>query len=191
LRLHYIVPFLCRFIEENDEGCGWIVKTPFSTNSHNKKFAFSLDEIVQKIKIQYDDLYHSIPYTMVQATMENKKEYKIVFFNCEPRYVSLLPNQGAGKAFSSAPHTDLLKFAESASREFSAGCPLALVGSLMRVDIFQTKSGKLVVNELESLEADHHCPNRGIKKAMVDDEIRQYYETLLKNVLHQEHFKMI
>ena len=106
--------FLFRFIGENDEGCGWIVKTPFSTNSHNKKYAHSIDEIIQKIKIQYDDLHHSIPYTMVQATMENRKEYKIIFFNCEPRYVSLQPNRGVGKAFSRAPHTDFLKFAESA-----------------------------------------------------------------------------
>ena len=185
----YLFPF--RFIEENDEGCGWIIKTPFSTNSRNKKYARTLDEIIQKIRIQYDDLYHSIPYTMVQATMANKKEYKIVFFNCVPKYVSL-PTTAyyVGRAFSSAPHTDLLKFAESALREFSAACPSALVGSMMRVDIFQTKSGKLVVNELESLEADHHCPSSGMKKAQVDDEIRQYYETLLKGVLHQKHLQI-
>ena len=181
--------FLFRFIRENDEGCGWIVKTPFSTNSHNKKYAHSLDEIIQKIKIQYEDLYHSIPYTMVQATMANKREYKVVLFNCEPRYVSITPNNSRGKAFSDITHADLLKYAESALREFSAACPAALVSSLMRVDIFQTKFGKLMVNELESLEADHHCPKKGLKKAQVDDEVRQYYETLLKGVLHRKHLK--
>ena len=43
--------FLFRFIRENDEGCDWIVKTPFSTNSHNKKYAHSLDEIIMRIFI--------------------------------------------------------------------------------------------------------------------------------------------
>jgi len=182
--------FSFRFIEDNDEGCGWVVETPFSTNCHNMKYAKSLDEIIQKIKIQYKDLYHSIPYTMVQATMANKKEYKVVLFNCEPRYVSITPNNSRGKAFSDITHADLLKYAESALREFSAACPAALVSSLMRVDIFQTKLGKLVVNELESLEADHHCGENGFLKAQVDDEIRQYYETLLRGVLHKKHLKM-
>jgi hypothetical protein len=35
--------------------------------------------------------------------------------------------------------TDLLDFAEYALKEFSAACPTALVGSLMRVDIFKLK----------------------------------------------------
>jgi hypothetical protein len=127
---------------------------------------------------------------MVQATMANKKEYKIVFFNCEPRYVSFVPSSnGKGKAFSSKPHTDLLKFAESALRSFSAACPSALVGSMVRVDIFQTKSGKLVINELESLEADHHCSANGVQKALIDDEIRQYYERILKGTIHLKHLK--
>ena len=112
--------------------------------------------------------------------MANKKEYKIVFFNCKPRYVSMVPSSyGKGKAFSSMPHTDLLKFAESALRSFSAACPSALAGSMVRVDIFQTKSEKLVINELEleSLEADHHCSANGVRKALIDDEIRQYYDS--------------
>ena len=128
---------------------------------------------------------------MVQATMANKKEYKIVFFNCKPKYVSVSTTNSRGTAFSSVTNIDLFNFAESVLKEFSAACPAALVGSMMRVDIFQTKSGKLVVNELESLEADHHCPNRGMKKAQVDDEIRKYYEALLKGMLHPKHFKMV
>ena len=71
----------------------------FSTNSKNKKYARTLDEIIQKIRIQYDELYHSIPYTMVQATMANKKEYKIVFFNCVPKYVSVSTTNSRGTAF--------------------------------------------------------------------------------------------
>ena len=154
----------------NDEGWGWVLKTPFSTNSHNKKWANSLDDIMDKIEIQYNDLGDTFPYTMIQATMRNKKEYKVVMFNREPKYVAYNPN-ASGIAFSIHPHTHLMSFAEYALNEFSLSCPFAMVDSLMRVDIFQTQSGKLVVNEFESLEADHHCTRATDKQEAVDYQV--------------------
>jgi len=165
------------------------VKTPFSTNSHNKKWANSLEDIIKRIKGQYKDLYNAFPYTMVQATMKNRKEYKVVLFNREPRYISIL-RKSTGQAFSESPHTRLMGFAVDALNEFSSSCPDALLDSLVRVDIFQTKLGKLVVNEVESLEADHY--SRGeVQKVAVDNEIRQYYESILRSVLHENHFRPI
>ena len=41
-----------RFIEKNDEGRGWIVKTPFTTNGHHKRYAHSLEDIICKIAKQ-------------------------------------------------------------------------------------------------------------------------------------------
>ena len=66
-----------RFIEKNNEGRGWILKTPFTTNGHNKRYAHSLEDIICKIANQYETLKEILPYTMVQATMANKKEYKV------------------------------------------------------------------------------------------------------------------
>ena len=104
---------------------------------------------MSRIKSQYDKLSESIPYTMVQATMKNKKEYKVVLFNREARYVCILKH-GCGTSFSEKPHTKVMNFAMEALQEFASACPNALVDSLMRVDIFQTMAGKLVVNEFES-----------------------------------------
>ena len=76
-----------------------------------------------------------------------------------------------------------------ALQEFASACPNALVDSLMRVDIFQTMAGKLVVNEFESLEADHHSPFGDGDKLEVDDNVRNYYESILISILDEKHFR--
>jgi hypothetical protein len=175
-----------RFIEKNNEGRGWILKTPFTTNGHNKRYAHSLEDIICKIANQYETLKEILPYTMVQATMANKKEYKVVLFKGEARYISRGPTNKKGIAFSSKP--ELMDFAMEALKEFASACPNALVDSLMRVDIFQTMTGKLVVNELESLEADHLCSN-GLDRITVDNEVRLYYEMVLRSIIDESHLR--
>lgn len=141
---------------------------------------------MKKITKQYETLNEELPYTMVQATMANKKEYKVVLFKGEARYISIGSTNKLGTAFSSKP--ELMNFAMEALKEFASACPHAIVDSLMRVDIFQTRTGKLVVNELESLEADHHCRS-GLDKMQVDNEVRQYYETILRSIIDPSHLR--
>jgi hypothetical protein len=184
--LIFITTCSTRFIKDNDEGRGWIVKTPFSTNGHNKRYANSVEDIIKKITMQYKTLKEVLPYTMVQATMVNKKEYKIVLFKGEARYISRAPGYTNGTAFSTKP--ELMDFAINALKEFASACPNALVDSIMRVDVFQTMTGKLVVNEFESLEADHHC-NSGLDKIAVDDEVRLYYEMVLRSIIDPLHLR--
>ena len=112
------------------------MKTPFTTNGHNKRYAYSLEDIINKIANQYETLKEVLPYTMVQPTMTNKKEYKVVLFNGEARYISKVSPYSKGTAFSSKP--ELMNFAVEALKEFGSACPNALVDSLMRVDVFQT-----------------------------------------------------
>jgi hypothetical protein len=45
----------------------------------------------------------------------------------------------------------------TALEKLKATLPYAITDGLFRVDIFQTLSGQLVVNEFESLEADFGC----------------------------------
>ena len=123
---------------------------------------------------------------MVQATMANKKEYKVVLFKGEARYISKSSTNKKGIAFSSKP--ELMNFAMEALKEFASACPNALVDSLMRVDIFQTMTGKLVANELESLEADHLC-NNGLDRIAVDNEVRLYYEMVLRSIIDKSHLR--
>ena len=71
-----------------------------------------------KINIQYHDLQNTIPYTMLQATMSNKKEYKVVLFNRVPKYIAHNP-YSIGTVFSKYPHNDIMSFAANALNEFS------------------------------------------------------------------------
>jgi len=137
---------------------------------------------MDKIEIQYNDLSDSIPYTMIQPTMRNKKEYKVVLFNREPKYVAHNANL-MGTGFSRYPHHEIMNFAAHALNEFSLACPFAMVNSLMRVDIFQNKSNKLVVNEFESLEADHHSNYGTQRKDAVDFQVKDYYERVLSDLV--------
>jgi hypothetical protein len=81
-----------------------------------------------------------------------------------------------------------MNFAVEVLKEFGSACPNARVDSLMRVDIFQTMTGKLVVNELESLEADHFC-NNGLNRIAVDNEVRLYYEMVLRSIIDESHLR--
>ncbi len=124
--VHVVVDiYYDRSIEKNNEGRGWIVKTPFTTNGHNKRYAHSVEDIICKIAKQYETLKEILPYTMVQATMANKKEYKVVLFKGEARYISKASTNKKGIAFSSKP--ELMDFAMEALKEFASVCPNALV----------------------------------------------------------------
>ena len=57
---------------------------------------------------------------------------------------------------------ELFAFAERAIAELSARCVGAITNGLVRVDIFQAKSGEYKVNEFESLEASYSSTNRDI-----------------------------
>ena len=68
--------------------------------------------------------------------------------------------------------------------------PEAIVEGLIRVDIFKRKDGKLVVNEFESFEADHH-PGRYYKEEMkyaVDTKLEYLYLRILQKYVDQKYF---
>lgn len=57
----------------NSEGCGWVVKAPFTTNGAYVKFGNTLEDIVaiiESAKIKFENL---IPYVMLQPKMMNRK----------------------------------------------------------------------------------------------------------------------
>ena len=149
-------------METNNEGSGWIVKAPFTTNGAYVKYAKSVNRVLFWLKSAGENLFGSIPYVMVQACMYNRKEYKIIALGGEPLYVSNIAGHGSkcssdgiNKAFSLSPHVEIMNFASAAINRCIESCPYLLCDGLFRVDIFQRKDGTLVVNEFENLEANH------------------------------------
>ena len=45
------------------------------------------------------------------------------------------------------------------------------------------------MNELESLEADHYSSYSNLKKDAIDNQIRMYYEAVLKDLIDEKFIK--
>jgi len=156
-----------RFISTNEEnGCGWVIKAPFTTNCESVRFAKTYADVVKYMGSLSKLYWGNVPYLMIQPCMYNRREVKIVVLNNRPLYKANIATGAQAKSkggvnqnFSGDLNTldALLAFAGTALEKLKATTPYAITDGLFRVDIFQTLSGQLVVNEFESLEADFGC----------------------------------
>ena len=83
--------------------------------------------------------------------MSNKKEYKVVCVNGIACSLNLV--NSVGVSFSSPPHSSLFQFCENAISLLRERRPESITDGIVRVDVFQNREGKYIVNEFESLEA--------------------------------------
>jgi hypothetical protein len=154
-------------MEQNEEnGCGWVIKAPFTTNCESVRFPKSFDQMKTFMGSLSKKYFGNVPYLMIQPCMYNRCEVKIVVLNNEPLYRADIStgrtaksNGGIRRAFSDLD--GLLTFARIALEKLRSSSPYAITDGLFRVDIFQTLSGQMVVNEFESLEADYGCKPSG------------------------------
>jgi hypothetical protein len=113
--------------------------------------------------------------------MSNRKEYKVVVFNQEVQYIAYNSKNAKSKgtfAFSAQPHTELIAFVHQVVQDLKLSCPSFIYDGLVRVDVFQNQYGEMVVNELESLEADYHASNnnRGnVAQHAVTEKLTNYW----------------
>ena len=95
-------------------------------------------------------------YAILQNRLCNRKEYRVVLLNGKASHLANVGyNPSPQKAFSRHPHTELFSFAEQSLVILKDRCPSSIVDGLVRVDVMCTDNGDMVVNEFESLEADH------------------------------------
>ena len=164
---------LYSFIIDNDEGCGWVIKAPFTTNSAVIRFPKTPDDIFEQLNALYNTFHGSLPYLMLQACMYNRKEYKIVMFDGEPLFRggdkgsgNKRSTDGVNQSFST--NENLLQFSLEAIIAAKLSCSSLLCDGLFRVDIFINAQNNLVVNEFESLEAYYHCANHNEEMAFFE-----------------------
>lgn len=146
--------------ENQEHGCGWVIKAPFTTNCESVKFPKSSASMINFMGILSRKYFGHIPYLMIQPCMHNRKEYKVISLNNVPTYVATIATGrnkksggGVNKAF--ADTDSLLSFAGEAIEKFRYNAPFAITDGLFRVDIFQDATGHMVVNEFESLDASY------------------------------------
>jgi len=176
-------------MEANEEnGCGWVIKGPFTTNSQCIKFVHSIDEMKDSMRILSEKYFGNLPYLMIQPCMYNRKECKVVVLNNTPVFRAAISTgshnkskNGINKKF--AEEIELLQFAQTALERFRAAAPFAITDGLFRVDIFQTISGKMVVNEFESLDAEYQSTTSGTNEATYSFLERFWFQKLKEYIL--------
>lgn len=142
------------FVTDTSRENGWVVKMPYTTNGEFVKFCKDYDDVLYALKAASEKYFGRVSYAIVQPCMKNRKEYKVVVLGGIAKYVARIENKCASqRCFSTSPHTALFAFAENAVQALKRACPNSIADGILRVDIFQTVDGCLVVNEFESLEA--------------------------------------
>lgn len=142
-------------MEACDEGEGWVVKFPYTTNRNGLRYVHNVEQLISTLYARYEQFGTIIPYAMLQPCMANKREYKLVYLNGQ--FSHFASNSSQGKAFltDSQARERAIIFGHDVIKLIKTQCSAAVTDGLMRVDIFRNCYGNYVVNELESLEASH------------------------------------
>jgi hypothetical protein len=113
---------------------------------------------------------------MLQVRMIDNKEVKLVFVGNEFQYAMSCSVKSVVMSLPGFSEGDLLLFAAKAIACISEHDEY-IVDGLLRVDVF-AYNGRLVVNELESLEARHFY-TRGELLSICDRKLADYWEMML------------
>jgi len=106
---------------------------------------------MQALKSFCDEYYGRLPYMLVQPYLENPREMKLIFLGGNFSHISKYSKRG-GQSFAS--DEEMIAFAKRALDQLLLnGANAVWLDQLVRVDIMVTADGRMVVNEIESLEA--------------------------------------
>ena len=138
----------------------WIMKAPFTTNSqHFKRYVDTVQDAMIHLNrvlrgIYFDKECYEIPYMLLQERAMDNSEVKLCFL--DRKFSHILSSAGHPKSLSGFSKTDLITFAYNTLQYISDRDDSFILDGLVRVDLFRNNEGKLVVNELESLEAVYY-----------------------------------
>jgi hypothetical protein len=111
--------------------------------------------------------------------MNNRCEKRIALFRGKAKYlvrINRRPNNSQDFGLSTE---DLFFFAETALRALCQSMDGIIFDGLVRVDVFKTKTGRLVVNEFESLEAAYYCTSH-LEEMKMNCNLEKYW---IQNIL--------
>ena len=89
--------------------------------------------------------------------------------------------RGNGRSFSFEPHTKLAAFAIKIKNILEERCPHICSYPILRIDVFITQLGQLIVNEVESLEA--YIPAAGKCRHEIDQKSQNFINEFWKHRL--------
>lgn len=182
-----VARFIYSAFEEADSQ--WVLKPPYSTNKmHYMLYPKNVEDAVNHVKSVAKRSFHDakpgikdLPYIMLQRRVIDNAEVKLAFFNGVFSHVA----NGMGKPATLQGYStsDLANFATGIlDRLGSSSTPFILDG-LVRVDLFKSNEGELVVNELESLEAMYYSHSCKQGEDRMRHHLVNYWEKLLYKLI--------
>ena len=141
----------------------------------------SLNDIMEKVSAIWRRFFGKIgeisldwrmilPYVILQERVMTPHEVKVVFLG--KSYLHIASRKKNLKPFKSS---HIVNFASKMLKEISMKLPHLICDGLIRVDVFKSNEGHLVVNEFESLEANYESGNpKG--DSLVVDYLTKYWE---------------
>ena len=186
-----------RFMVNNTEDCGWILKAPYVQNQagfriRTVKKVDDLDDILlrriyespsssfNKLNLFAPDVFD---YLILQPKMRKKNESKVVLLNGKAQYIVSASNNGLTGMYS---QDEIFSFAEKAFSHLREVTEEAFLSDgLTRVDIFSNKDGNLVVNEFENLDAQYSKLDSGVSEAKVKVFLEGYYVKKISEILKE------
>ncbi len=155
--------FYCihRFCLRNEEGCGYVLKMPFTTNSAFVRYPSCYSDVLESFKVCCKSYASYMPYVMLQPCMCNKRENKVVVVAGKALYISENKNK-SGRQYSFGEHKELFEFCEDAVKQLKHIDGSFQSDGLVRVDVFVNQLGDFVVNEFESLEANYYSTKNSV-----------------------------
>jgi hypothetical protein len=175
-------------INEQLPGTKFIMKPGFVTNSlHFKKYVSTAADVEAHLVRVMNDMYgdspscYELPYIMLQVRVTNNSEVKLVFLNKQYSHMVSSGGRSIVKSLVGFSSSDLVAFATEALNLLPEED--YILDGMVRVDIFRSNEGTLVVNEFESLEASYFTTSpkaQGILESFLEAYWeRKIYESLL------------
>jgi hypothetical protein len=133
-----------------------------------------------------------MPYLILQPRMINPKEVKVAWVTnphtgCQRGPFIVVNDREKGHKYAS--DDEILNFAKYARKVYEERFPESLTYPVFRIDIFRTQSGRFVVNEFESLEANIHIsisgvnPHLSVIKDFWIDELKIFEKRILEKMM--------
>lgn len=170
------------FTTKHNEGEGWVVKSPYTTNCDFIKYCKTVRAVINAVSLALHLYAEQMPYVMVQPRMTNRCEEKVVLVNCKPFYIAD-KSMNPGSGFSFASQDQLFEFAIDAVRLLKLREPAFQSKGLVRVDVFCNAEGKLLVNEFESLEAVYYKRPLELENQVTSALALFWHKVLVKCIL--------
>lgn len=114
-----------------------------------------------------------LPYLMLQERVMKNAEAKLVYFDGVFSHVAGMGSSSKrANSFPGYPTASLAHFGATIIEKLRDSDEPFILDGIVRIDVFKSNDGHLVVNEVESLDASFACGN----KNRGDDRMRNYLE---------------